>query len=518
MVKMGNFLRSRARRSGNIGYVHNVTQHSGKLILWAIHRTPVSEFHSHRDFERSCYPNSQAGISRAPDGAGWQSSSRLADVSPKLETKSSPSTPLAHGLECRHKRRAMPPRPPKKFRPDPFEYHQELILQIDSLSNLGQGVGRMNGWVVFVPYALPGEKVRARVYRNDKRHSDADLIEVLEPSPHRIEPRCPLFGECGGCQYQHFDYEQQRVWKHRQVEELLTHMASLKMTVEPVIASPETYGYRSKLTPHFQKPKEPGDPVGSIGFLKTGRRFELVDVPHCPIAMDSINTRLTALRDEVQEKAEASAYKRGVTLLLRASDGEKPVLTDHKETCTEKVGPLTFEFYAGDFFQNNPFILKPFTEYVRAEASGGSARYLVDAYCGSGLFCLTAASAFEQCQGIEISESSIAWAEKNAKTNGITNAQFIAGKAESLFPECTFPGNETAMIVDPPRKGCDQLFLDQLFAFGPERVIYVSCNPATQMRDLKAFGEHGYTLTKLQPFDLFPQTRHLECIATLVRH
>ncbi len=405
-------------------------------------------------------------------------------------------------------------RPPKKFHPHPFAYHEEIVLTIDALTNLGAGLGRVDGWVVFVAYALPGEKVKARVFRNDKRHSEADLIEVLDPSPDRVDPVCPLFGECGGCQYQHLAYESQIHWKARQVGELLRHLAGLEAPVSPVIPSPRPYGYRSKITPHFQKPDSEGR-IEAIGFLKVGRRRDVVEVDHCPIALPVLNERLGPLKRQV--RARAATDKKGATLLLRASDGEPPVLSDHQAICEQRVGSIRFRFPAGEFFQNNPLILEAFTAHVRKDASAGSARHLVDAYCGSGLFALTAAPAFERVLGIEISESSIRWARENAEVNGLTQAEFLEGRSEAIFARCDFPGAETAMIVDPPRRGCDAEFLRQLFEFGPERVVYVSCNPATQMRDLNAFAEHGYALSRIQPFDLFPQTKHLECVATLIR-
>jgi 23S rRNA (uracil1939-C5)-methyltransferase/tRNA (uracil-5-)-methyltransferase len=184
------------------------------------------------------------------------------------------------------------------------------------------------------------------------------------------------------------------------------------------------------------------------------------------------------------------------------------------------TAPLRLHFLARDFFQNNPFILPAFTRYVREQAAASGARFLIDAYCGSGLFALSAASAFEQVAGVEISESSIRFARENATANGITNATFAAGDAGSIFAGLAahapaFAPAETAAIIDPPRKGCDESFLQQLFAFRPRAVVYVSCDPATQMRDLKGFLAAGYVLTAAQPFDLFPQTRHLECVLTL---
>jgi 23S rRNA (uracil1939-C5)-methyltransferase/tRNA (uracil-5-)-methyltransferase len=210
-------------------------------------------------------------------------------------------------------------------------------------------------------------------------------------------------------------------------------------------------------------------------------------------------------------------------LLLREASGV--VTTDYDAVITESIAregesPLKLHFLARDFFQNNPFILPAFTQYVREQAAASGARFLVDAYCGSGLFALTAASAFQHVTGIEISESSVRFARENAVANNINNASFTAGDAAAIFASldtATFKPADTVVVIDPPRKGCDESFLGQLFAFGPRAVVYVSCDPATQMRDLKHFLAAGYTLTAAQPFDLFPQTRHLECVLTLRR-
>ena len=399
--------------------------------------------------------------------------------------------------------------PPRKFIPEPFAYHQEIELTIDNLSNQGHGVGRVDNWVVFVPYTLPGERVRARIYRNEKNCSMADLVEVLVPSAQRVQPLCPVYGYCGGCQYQHLEYSAQLEWKTAQVADLLRLQAGLELPVLPAIASPQTYGYRSKITPHFHKPKDAK--VGNIGFLKTGSRSEVCDVKQCPIAMDELNAALPVVRKAVHQAA--AQYKRGATLLMRVSEGS--VITNNNAVCTEKVGTLTFNFLAGDFFQNNPYILPAFTGYVARQACAEGARYLVDAYCGSGLFALTLAPHFEKVLGVEVSETSADWARANARSNGINHATFLAASAEAIFEQVDFPAEETAVVIDPPRKGCDMAFLSQLFAFGPARVVYVSCNPATQIRDLAEFDKAGYEVEEVQPFDLFPQTKHLECVATL---
>jgi tRNA/tmRNA/rRNA uracil-C5-methylase (TrmA/RlmC/RlmD family) len=422
------------------------------------------------------------------------------------------------------------PRPPRKFRPEPFDYHQELELTITALSNLGVGIARVplpeketeepkaqseepespksQGWVVFVPFCLPGERVRARIYRNDKSHSSADLLEILTPSPDRVEPRCSLFGKCGGCQYQHLGYEKQLEWKREQVAGLLHHMAGIDHPVEPTIPSPREWNYRSKITPHFQKPQN--GKIETIGFLAQGTRSRSIELDQCTIAMESINQALPIEKTRARESA--AKYKKGATLLLRAATSG--VHTNPHDVVEEQVGPLTFRFLAGDFFQNNPYILPAFTDHV-AEQAGVDCNYLVDAYCGSGLFGLSLAHRFEEVAGIEVSETSADWARQNARENKLENVVIHAASAEHIFAEIKFPADKTAVVIDPPRKGCGPEFLDQLFAFSPKRVVYVSCNPATQIRDLESFLAHGYQIKKVQPFDLFPQTRHLECVVTL---
>jgi 23S rRNA (uracil1939-C5)-methyltransferase/tRNA (uracil-5-)-methyltransferase len=414
-----------------------------------------------------------------------------------------------------------PPVARPRFNDHPFAYHQEIELEIATLTNLGLGLGRVSldasaegagGWVVMVPFTLPGERVRARVYRNHKNFSEADVVAILTPSPRRVAPRCPLFGRCGGCQYQHLEYSGQLEWKRRQVAELLEHMAGVSFPVDPVVGSPREYGYRSKITPHFAAP--PGGGPFPIGFLRQGTRHDIVDVPRCEIATDAINARLAEEREAVRARAAAGAYARGATLLLRDAGGA--VTTEPDAVVTEDVRPVgALRFLARDFFQNNPFILPAFVEHVRDEARASGARFLVDAYCGSGLFALGAARSFERVAGVEISASSIAFARENAAANGIANASFLAGDAAALFQGLDFPANETVVVIDPPRKGCDEPFLRQLFAFRPRCVVYVSCDPATQMRDLRHFIGAGYALSRVQPFDLFPQTRHLECVMTL---
>ena len=400
---------------------------------------------------------------------------------------------------------------PKNFIPEPFNYHDEIELRIENLTNLGVGVGRLNNWVVMVPFVVPGELVKVRIYRNHSQFSDADLIEIIEASPNRQEARCPLFTQCGGCQYQHISYDEQLRIKTTQVQELMDKNGGIKHPVKLAKSTEQIFGYRSKLTPHYNKPDREGKQP--IGFLMNGKRHAIIDVEQCPIATKAINEALPEVRQRAIQEGGRKRRLRGGTLLLRET--LEGVVTDPKATVSEKVGANIFHFKAGEFFQNNPFILPHMVEYVKAAVSGEGIDNLVDAYCGVGLFALSCADNFKSVTGIEISEAAIQLAKANADILNVNNVRFQPGKAEAIFNHITYSGENTSVVIDPPRKGCDLSFIEQLIAFHPKKIIYVSCDPATQARDLKYFVEDGYRLLELQPFDLFPHTRHIENIAIL---
>lgn len=401
-------------------------------------------------------------------------------------------------------------REPKGFIAHPYPYHHELELVISDITNLGIGVGRDEGWVIQVPFCWPGEKVKARIFRNHSNYSQGDLVEVITPSKDRIDPVCKLHGSCGGCQYQGAHYEAQLLWKQQQVENSLVRIGKVAVSVQPVVPSPKPFGYRSKLTPHYQGGRQ-GEDL-KIGFLKNGSRRALVDVSYCPIATDAINQALPEAREELKK---APKKKKGGTLLLR--EVMEGVVTNPKQMVSEQVGDLIFHFKAGEFFQNNPYILPQLVEYVVDQANADENNLLVDAYCGGGLFGLSAASRFQQVVGIEISREGFEGARTNAQINRIENAQFFLGEASSIFDEMKWFSGSAALIIDPPRRGCDPDFLQQAIAFSPSRIVYVSCEPATQARDAQILLEAGYRAIAAQPFDLFPQTRHVENVLTLVR-
>jgi len=421
-----------------------------------------------------------------------------------------------------------------------YEDEQELSAlaednKADANADADADANAPRPWVVMVPFALPGETVRVRVYRNCRSYSQADLVEVLQPSKTRTAPVCALFTQCDGCQYQHLDYSAQLAWKTQQVAYLLERAGKLSdlpisAIIRPAVGSPKQFGYRTKITPHFQYTAEG---VPEIGFRLHGTKSKIVDVPLCPIASDAINEALPAVREAAVEsnerkKLEVALHKAagrrdirnrmtGATLLLRhANEG---VVTDCKVQVTETVGDLTLAFQAGSFFQNNPHTLPLLVDHVVRHAvatkGGRQCTQLIDAYCGSGLFALSAAKYFEEVVGIETAKPSVDSAKANAAANGIKNARFIGGSAESIFAQVPFSGQDTSVVIDPPRRGCDQLFLTQLLNFRPQRIVYVSCGPDTLARDLVVLVNGGYELKHVQPFDMFPQTRHIESVAVL---
>jgi 23S rRNA (uracil1939-C5)-methyltransferase/tRNA (uracil-5-)-methyltransferase len=268
-----------------------------------------------------------------------------------------------------------------------------------------------------------------------------------------------------------------------------------------------------------------------MGFVASEDPAMLVDVPRCELATEPINDALVEERGHYLSSGNVPSL--ADTLLLRHTDRDG-VVTDPSTPITEQVNGLKLTFSAGDFFQNNLFLLPALVDYVLDQAlgaalgeSGGTdgsptpspIENLIDAYCGSGLFALSAAASprhsVRSVVGVEVMESAVEAARKNAEANGLTNVRFLAASAERIFEELLFDGRDAALIIDPPRKGCGTAFLSQLVRFAPRRLVYVSCSPDTMARDLIELLGAGYSLRRCQPFDMFPQTRHIECVATL---
>lgn len=464
------------------------------------------------------------------------------------------------------------------------EKFKEITVEIKEISSTGDGLGFQQGsdsdQVYVVPFSAPGDVVTARPHKHfeKEKYSMADFVDVVTPSPHRDSSlvKCPYFSSCSGCQFQMLPYDFQLQHKKSIVQKAYKHFSNLPPelipTIGDTIGSPLQYGYRTKLTPHFDGPpdarrsdgrngiKRTFKEVPPIGFMKKGTR-NTIDIEDCPIGTDAVRAGNKRERRRVVDTIDK--YHKGATLLLRESTTRIPkseydvtkeedqdaVIEDrgdhiHRKICvtdpnaksTEYVDDFQFVNPAGSFFQNNNSILPVFTQYIREHilpsTPGHKITHLIDAYSGSGLFTITLSSLFKTSLGIDISSSSIESATTNARLNNLpeSSARFIAADAARLFASIKSPADETVVMIDPPRKGCDESFLRQLVQYGPARVVYVSCNVHTQARDVGVLvggmtgvdggfgkGQGCYEIESLRGFDFFPQTGHVEGVAVLAR-
>lgn len=443
----------------------------------------------------------------------------------------------------------------------------------DGLALIPHPVNNQGKQVVIVPFGLPGDVVTIRVFKSHPLYVESDLLEVTEPSKDRNDDliNCRYFGKCSGCQYQNVDYETQLEFKRQTIINAYKHFAP-KLTngslpeVDKTQSSPLQYSYRTKLTPHFNVPnKKPAEYTRpSLGFGSKGRPtwrqadggdYLILDIEECAIGTPIVNQGMKNERARFEK--DFNKYKRGATILLRENtvlpqDGEfsvtdgstdpegkistveveadgtklvKTCVTEPRTVVKEYVNGYTFEFSAGEFFQNNNLILPIVTDYVKSnlaiEGSGpDDENFLVDAYCGSGLFSITCLSGVSRVIGVEVSADSVKFAERNVLTNKVENAKFIVGKAEEIFKNIDTPADRTSVILDPPRKGCDELFMNQLSEYHPAKIVYISCNVHSQARDIEWFihntkNGHEYKVESVRGFDFFPQTHHVESVAVL---
>lgn len=368
----------------------------------------------------------------------------------------------------------------------------KLTLKIEDIAFGGEGVARIEDFVVFVPFVALGEVVEAEVLEVKKRFARARLVRLIETSSERVEAPCRYFGECGGCQYQHIAYPVQLQLKHKQICDLFQRIGGIDAAlIAPVIPCPQPYGYRNRIMIRSQWDKFKQGL--NIGYIRTENRL-VVDIEECKIAEPALNEQITHVRAHPPPKG-------GIKLVLR-------------------VPPEGWEVPPDSFFQNNFFLLPKLVEVVKTILRQGGARHLVDLYCGVGFFSLELADAAESFTGVELDRLAINAARRNAANRGRTNGSFVAGDAAELLPGLLskLKPEATAVLLDPPRKGCPPAMLERLREVRPAQVIYVSCHPATMARDLNILCREGvFKLTQMVPLDMFPQTAHVESVADLRR-
>jgi tRNA/tmRNA/rRNA uracil-C5-methylase (TrmA/RlmC/RlmD family) len=367
---------------------------------------------------------------------------------------------------------------------------QKIDLQISDIAFGGEGVARIEDFVVFVPFVLVGEEIQAEITEVKKSFARARLLQVIRRSPERVEAPCRYFGACGGCQYQHIAYEVQLRIKHKQICDLFERIGKVsREVVAPVAPCPQPYGYRNRvmIRSQWNKPEQ----KLNIGFIRWDCGL-VEDIEECKIAEPVISEQIRNVRAHPPPKG-------GIKIVLR-------------------IPPDNWEVPPDSFFQNNFFLLPKMVDTIRGFVQGSGVKHLVDLYCGVGFFGIELADFVESFVGVEYDHQAIKSARRNLALRDKSNGEFISAKVEEVLPQLLrkFLPETTAVLLDPPRKGCQREILDLLRAERPAQVIYVSCHPATMARDLNVLCADGvFNLVQVAPLDMFPQTQHVECLAEL---
>ncbi|MFB7816431.1 23S rRNA (uracil(1939)-C(5))-methyltransferase RlmD [Paenibacillus chitinolyticus] len=465
----------------------------------------------------------------------------------------------------------------------PVEKNGEYTAEIIGIGHDGEGVGRVEGFTLFVPGALPGERVRLKVLKLKKQYGYAKLLEVLESSPDRVGAPCPIYDKCGGCQLQHLDYAAQLKVKRQLVVDNLERIGKLKVAdplmqdtaraseadgivVYPTIGMSDPWRYRNKAQVPFGE--EQGGLVG--GFYAQGSH-RIIDMETCLIQHannDEVIAKvkeigrglgIRAYREETHEGllrhvVVKVGFRTGEIMVVLVTNGKEIPHAEEwieqirtaipgvasicqnvntgrtnvifgattrvlwgREVIYDYIGDVKFAISARSFFQVNPVQTEALYGKALEYAGLNGGETVVDAYCGIGTISLFLAKHAKKVYGVEIVPEAIEDAKRNAELNGIRNAEFAVGGAEEVLPEWQRAGvRPDVIVVDPPRKGCDERLLDTILQLRPERVVYVSCNASTLARDLRVLEDGGYRTACVQPVDMFPHTTHIETVCSLI--
>ena len=450
----------------------------------------------------------------------------------------------------------------------PVKKGELYTIDIQGLGHSGEGVGRYQNFTVFVTLALPGERTLVRITDVKKSYAKGELLKIETAAPARTEARCPIYRRCGGCQMQHLTYEAQLEAKRQKIVDAIERIGGLKdVLVHPTIGARNPWYYRNKM--QF--------PVGmtgqgiAIGCFAQGTH-QIINTENCFIQHESNNrivrevraiaeklsltpydentgrgilrhilgrigtntgeimfvlvTAAKALPHKEQMIAELRTRIPGIVSIVQNVNSKRTniILGDQtttlwgKDTITDYIGDFAFEISARSFFQVNTAQAEILYNKAVEYAGLTGRETVIDAYCGTGTITLFLARQAAKVYGIEIVEPAIGDARKNAERNHITNTEFIVGDAVDVMPELYKQGVRPAVIVvDPPRAGCDQAVLAAFVHMQPDRIVYVSCEPASLARDLSFLQKEGYTTKEIQPVDMFAQTSCVECTVLLKR-
>ena len=448
----------------------------------------------------------------------------------------------------------------------PIEKNKEYILDIIDITATGEGVGKVNGFTVFVDGAIPEDNVKVAIMIVKKNYAIGKIIDLIKPSQHRVNSPCDFFAGCGGCQTQNIDYEYQLQLKEKIVKDALERIGGLdlsKVKIHPVIGMKEPFHYRNKAQYKIHKK--------GLGFYEK-KSHNVVPLANCIIQSEQSSRTIQYLNQFIVENKipiynenthkgilrgiveRVSYYSDEIMLIIVINDkkfkwskelidfikenlpnvkslylnintkktnvvlSKENKLIYGKEKIVDSIGDLKYEISPLSFFQVNPIQTKILYDKVVEFAEITGKETVFDLYCGIGTISLYLAQKAKMVYGVEIVPEAIADANKNKELNKIENAEFIVGKSEEEMPALVEKGVQAnVIVVDPPRKGCDEKLLESIIHMSPKRVVYVSCNPATLGRDLKILSEGGYKVKEVQPVDMFPHSMHVECIALIQR-
>lgn len=414
-----------------------------------------------------------------------------------------------------------------------------MQAKIEGISHRGEGVARINGKATFIPYAIPGEEVEVEIMQEHKRFTRGKLTGICTASPDRRQSACPAYYDCGGCAYQHVDYARELDLKRNMVKETLMRLGGIEAEVLPIIGMEDPYRYRNKVVWHT------GMVNGKMqmGFYREGSH-DLIPLGGCTLIhedMEQVQNSLAANLSglEVQPGTEISLRRSSWTgymslvlsgkcnnealsawasslpanLSLHINQGSKIKTLHGAPYLEEKLCGLTFRVSPMTFLQVNHRQTEKLYQLIRQYAALSGKETVLDGFCGIGTITLTLAQHASQVVGIELYPQAVADAKQNAAINGIQNARFYAGSCEEVITRLNQPFD--IVVLDPPRAGCKVQTIEAVIKTNALRIIYVSCNPSTLARDLQLFASKGYTITKVQPVDMFPRTHHVETICLM---
>ena len=442
--------------------------------------------------------------------------------------------------------------------------NQQLDVTVESFGAQGEGVAKWNGMPIFIPCALPGEQIRVHIVKTEKRFAFGKIAEILQPSPSRVTPPCPYYSQCGGCSCQHMTYDAQLEFKRMQVENCMRHIAMLDVPVLPVLGMDDPWHYRNKISMPVSGTSE----APLIGYYAS-RSHRVIDVNHCMTASEASDRVFSVVRRWMKAEKIApyqeethrglirhvmvresrkgeimavmiinarqlphadsllSMLRRDVPKLvsLCVSPNEKKgnvILGDEytvlwgKERLEDELCGNRFSLSPLSFFQINPTQTEKLYRTALDFAGLDKGKTAADLYCGAGTISLLLAGKADHVTGVEIVPDAIRDARVNAKANGVNNVDYICGAAETVMPELVRKGMRPDVVVlDPPRKGAESSVLQAILQCAPEKVVYVSCNPATQARDCRILCDGGYHAVCCQPVDMFCQTTNVETVCLL---